>query len=100
MSATHKCPVAGCDRQVAHHLVMCPLHWRAVPKGLADAVYRTHRRAPGSALHMAAVRAAVTSVESLAVQQPWTMDRFVSMSSRGDIGRESRHSAAPKQEAK
>jgi hypothetical protein len=61
----HKCPISGCDRQVPHHRLMCPLHWRCVPKGLADAVYRTWRKAPGGPLHQAAMRGAIQAVEGV-----------------------------------
>jgi hypothetical protein len=53
---------------------MCGRHWRCVPEGLAQAVYRTYRQMPHSAAHFAAMRAAVDSVNSLAGLQPQTQE--------------------------
>lgn len=33
-----QCPVAGCDAMIKHNYLMCPPHWRRVPKILRTAL--------------------------------------------------------------
>lgn len=39
----HHCHAKGCKKAVAPKLLMCPMHWRMVPKVLADRVWATYR---------------------------------------------------------
>jgi hypothetical protein len=43
MTMPHKCPVRDCEKQVGDVFLMCPRHWRMVPKELQTEVYRTFR---------------------------------------------------------
>lgn len=70
MATTHKCPVKGCERQVINSRLMCVQHWRRVPCGLQQAVWRTYRKAPSSALHRSAMQAAVAAVNALIGGEP------------------------------
>lgn len=60
----HKCPIKGCPAQVPHHQLMCPAHWREVPKKLQQEVYRAYRASPLSAAHQAAMNAAIAAVNA------------------------------------
>lgn len=40
----HTCPTAGCTAQVPEDRLMCPAHWRLVPRGLQRRVYDTWAR--------------------------------------------------------
>lgn len=44
MSATHECPITACTTRVPHEHLMCPPHWRKVPRDLQHAVYAAYRR--------------------------------------------------------
>ena len=63
----HTCHAIGCDRPVAPRFLMCPTHWRMVPKHLQIAVYRHYR--PGqevdkqpSEAYLKAAKAAIDAV--------------------------------------
>jgi hypothetical protein len=44
MSATHKCPIDGCEvTDLPRSILMCALHWRKVPRDLQRAVNRAWR---------------------------------------------------------
>jgi hypothetical protein len=63
MSA-HECPAPGCDAQVPRSQLACRRHWFAIPKPLRDEVWRAYRGpGPGSAEHIAAITAAIESLE-------------------------------------
>lgn len=47
MSYSHFCPIDGCERTVADHLLMCQAHWRLVPPVLQRKVYAAYRRGEG-----------------------------------------------------
>lgn len=40
MKQNHKCHAIGCDVNVHPRFLMCPPHWRMVPKPLKNAVWR------------------------------------------------------------
>ena len=68
--ATHDCPITGCDVRVPLSMLMCPTHWREVPRDLQRAVNRAwnarkNARSSGKAMrdHMQACEDAVASVE-------------------------------------
>lgn len=62
--ASHQCPGPDCTRQVANDLLACRDHWYAIPKSLRTAVWRAYRGpGMGSPEHLAAVRAAVASLQ-------------------------------------
>lgn len=66
-----RCPIAGCTESREAWQVMCFRHWRMVPRDRAFAVYAgvtsfdaaANREAQRSANHLAAIAAAVASVE-------------------------------------
>ncbi len=39
----HICRWPGCKRRRPRHLLMCPAHWRELPKDLRHAFWNTHR---------------------------------------------------------
>lgn len=44
----HLCAMAdvqGCARKIPHRLLMCPMHWRMVPKPTQTALWNVYRRA-------------------------------------------------------
>ena len=64
--ASHECPVGGCKRRVAMHMLMDRDHWYMVPKPLRSAVWDAWRNGAGAGTpeHMAAIRAAVEAVDA------------------------------------
>jgi hypothetical protein len=44
MNATHNCRATGCTRRIKVELLMCPFHWRLVPKELQGRVYTAYNR--------------------------------------------------------
>jgi hypothetical protein len=42
--AAHTCHAEGCEAVVAPRFLMCPRHWRMVPKALQHAVWEHYRR--------------------------------------------------------
>lgn len=61
----HNCPINDCQEVVANDRLMCPGHWRHVPKSIADAVYREYRAQPHSTAHYKAMQLAVDAVNNL-----------------------------------
>ena len=63
-SNTHACPVGTCTGRVSGDLLMCPAHWRQVPKAIQDAVRAAWRggAGEGSLAHHSAITAAVRAV--------------------------------------
>ena len=68
---SHTCHAIGCDVEVAPKFLMCPDHWRKVPKPLQDEVYKHYR--PGQEIDKQpnaewskAARAAIDSVAAIA----------------------------------
>jgi hypothetical protein len=61
----HQCPARRCPRTVPDHLLMCPLHWRLVPKPVQRAVNAAydHRRGLGTPALRAAQLAAIRAVD-------------------------------------
>lgn len=66
MSA-HHCHAKGCEVKVPPKLLMCPRHWRMVPRALQAQVWKHYR--PGqevdkqpTAGYLAAARAAIDAV--------------------------------------
>lgn len=60
----HQCPVADCQVQVPHNLLMCKAHWKMVPYSLRRLVDKTwdFGRGYGTAEHRDACRQAVDQV--------------------------------------
>lgn len=57
----HVCPIEDCIARVPESRLMCPPHWRLVPKDLADELYRAWRR--GTVIeHGEAMQACVDAV--------------------------------------
>ena len=61
----HDCPVRICELDVRADRLMCPPHWRMVPKPLQRAVYAAWQdgAGAGSTAHWAACQAAIRAVE-------------------------------------
>lgn len=64
---THTCHAAGCDVPVSPSLLMCPAHWRLVPRALQQAVWAAYRRGQEidkrpSPEYLAAAQAAIGAV--------------------------------------
>jgi len=59
----HECPVGGCPKQVASHLLMCRPHWRKVPRDIQQRVYTGWREGIESDLYVEARGEAIASVE-------------------------------------
>jgi hypothetical protein len=60
----HMCHAVECKREVPPLLLMCPRHWRLVPKEIQHRVYTHYRRGqcdgkvrPSAAWHLAAAEA-------------------------------------------
>ncbi|MGH3184707.1 MAG: hypothetical protein ACRDOE_22755 [Streptosporangiaceae bacterium] len=62
------CPGPKCPGPAGASMLMCPAHWRQVPKPLRRAVWRAWRRGAGmgSQAHVAAMRAAIGAVSRAA----------------------------------
>jgi hypothetical protein len=62
----HKCVADECQVEVPHHLLMCPYHWRQVPRSLQRDVDRTWAmgRGAGSKEHINACKAAAKAVNA------------------------------------
>ena len=63
-SNTHVCPFGTCTERVSGDLLMCPVHWRQVPKAIQNAVGAAWRggAGEGSLAHHSAITAAVRAV--------------------------------------
>ena len=63
-SNTHACPVGTCTERVSDDMLMCPGHWRQVPKAIRRAVHAAWRggAGEGSLAHHSAITAAVRAV--------------------------------------
>lgn len=65
----HACTITGCEEAVPRDKLMCPRHWRMVPKPLQTAVYAAwHRLIEGddrtaARAHVMACSAATRAVE-------------------------------------
>lgn len=61
---THPCPVRRCGTTVSFRMLMCPGHWKLVPRELRDPIYDALLRGDGqgSPAHMAAIDAAIRHV--------------------------------------
>jgi hypothetical protein len=61
---THECPARLCTEQVDPDMLMCPHHWRLVPKPLRKAVWIAwrHGAGAGTPAHRAAMRTAIAAV--------------------------------------
>ena len=61
---THECPAPVCTERIDADMLMCPRHWRVVPKPLRKAVWVAwrHGAGAGSPAHRAAMRAAIAAV--------------------------------------
>lgn len=57
------CPVPGCSEMHARRLMMCPTHWRQVPKPIRDEVWRSYREE--GVLSEAYIEARVAAIESV-----------------------------------
>lgn len=41
--ALHRCAARGCEQHISVVLLMCPGHWRRVPRRVAKRVWETYR---------------------------------------------------------
>jgi len=70
MTASRICPIEGCEVVLQPRKLMCPKHWRTVPKPLRAEVKESYRAlARGGDLQVLAryrqaVRAAITAVHA------------------------------------
>lgn len=69
MSGNHPCRAPGCPRILPYHLLMCPPHWRRVPRPVQREVYAAWREVQeqGGALtdrYLQAVEAAIASLRA------------------------------------
>lgn len=62
LSSTHACAIRGCEKIISRRLLMCPEHWRMVPKILQNNVWITWKKG-GAKQYLAARQAAINSVE-------------------------------------
>lgn len=67
---SHHCHARGCRSEVPPRLLMCPSHWRKVPKPLQRDVWRTYRLGQEvtkdpSAAYLAAADAAIHAVATI-----------------------------------
>ena len=62
----HQCPVADCQVQVPHNLLMCSTHWRMVPHAARRLVDKTWNfgRGYGTPEHRDACRQAIDAVNA------------------------------------
>lgn len=60
----HRCPAWHCPREITDEFLLCPAHWRLVPRPIQSAVYAAydHGAGLGSAGLLAAQVAAVRAV--------------------------------------
>jgi len=65
---SHQCPAPRCDAEVDYSQLMCPGHWRQVPKPVRRAVWITWNRGAGQGTlaRASAIRAAVAAVSRAA----------------------------------
>lgn len=73
---SHRCRAIGCCKQIARGLLMCPAHWRMVPRHIRQEVWTTYktvtRRDASSvsiAAYTAAVQKAVDAVSHMEIQR-------------------------------
>jgi hypothetical protein len=38
------CPIKGCEKRISHDYLVCPEHWRLVPRPLQNEVYAAYDR--------------------------------------------------------
>jgi len=57
----HACAIPGCFVMVDSGLLMCPAHWRRVPKPVQRAVWNTWRNGPSGA-YLAARESAIRCI--------------------------------------
>ena len=67
MSVVHRCHARRCKTTVAPARLMCPTHWRMVPREMQQAVWAAYvpgqeRRKDPSRAYIAAARAAIDEV--------------------------------------
>lgn len=67
MSEPHLCHAIGCPVAVPRRMLMCPKHWRMVPKVLQDSVWDAYvpgqeRRMDPTGAYLNAAMAAVNAV--------------------------------------
>lgn len=77
----HHCHAVGCDKQVPPKMLMCPRHWRMVPKALQQAVWANYAagqeitKTP-SAEYLKAAQAAISAVQKAESLPAPTATRF------------------------
>lgn len=59
IALTHRCPVRGCQIDVANSKLMCARHWRMVSSGTQREVYAAYKEEPRSRRHADAMAQAV-----------------------------------------
>lgn len=57
--ARRYCPVPDCAHECQPQHLMCPAHWRSVPRHIRLAVWHAYDRGPGSPAHLRACSAAI-----------------------------------------
>lgn len=59
----HRCPARRCPKMIRYHMLMCPEHWRMVPKATATQVWHEyHEHGIGSPEHRVAILRAIIAV--------------------------------------
>ena len=66
---THACPAGNCALQVENDMLMCPAHWRQVPKAIQRAVQAAWRGGAGEGT-LARHSAITTAVRAVGGKMP------------------------------
>lgn len=62
----HRCPVIKCPRSRRKGQILCPIHWRALPKWRQDEIWDSYtRNGPGTEAHRLVVFAAIEELCSI-----------------------------------
>jgi hypothetical protein len=56
---THRCVIEPCQIEIRQSQLMCPGHWRLVPRPIQQEIYAVFRKRRGSPAHLAAIARAI-----------------------------------------
>jgi hypothetical protein len=60
--ATHRCAIEECPIEISRSQLMCPGHWRLVPRPIQQEIYSVFRKRRGGPTHRAAIARAIATV--------------------------------------